>query len=210
MNVPQGRLVRSRVVDDPGAVLTAALDRSLTGYAVLEPQDALLFDEGARGVVTFEAGVPVLVYDATSDRGGPDALADLAVPGPYRVELYELPPEDLAAAHDTPALRVPPAMPAERLAGDADLAARTREVAPPSRLDDEPPGSAVEAVLADEEKIEAIRAQAREEAQRRAEEWGLTSTLADDGDGDLDDVNADVGTHGTDVDTPVDATPDFD
>jgi hypothetical protein len=199
MNVPQGRLVRSRVVDDPGAVLETALDRSLTGYAVLEPQDALLFDEGARGVVTFDAGVPVLVYDVTSDRGGPDALADLAVPGPYRAEVYELPPEDLAAAHDTPALRVPPTMPAERLAGDPNLAARTREAAPASRLeDDEPAGSAVEAFLADEEKIEAIQAQAREEARRRAEEWGLTSTLAD----------ADAGTHGTD--TPVDAVSDPD
>jgi hypothetical protein len=207
MNVPQGRLVRSRVVDDPGVVLESALDESLTGYAVLEPQDALLFDEGARGVVTFDAGVPVLVYDATSDRGGPDALADLAVPGPYRAEVYALPPAELAAAHDTPALRVPPAMPAERLAGDADLAARTREAAPASRLqDDEPAGSAVEAFLADEEKIEAIRAQAREEAQRRAEEWGLTSTLADDVDDAAPD-DTDVDTP-TDTDPPVDAAPD--
>ena len=200
MNVPRGRLVRSRVVDDPGVVLTAALDRSLTGYAVLEPQDALLFDDGTRGVVTFEAGVPVLVYDATTDRGGPDALADLAGPGPYRVELYELPPDDLAAAHDTPDLRVPPAMPAERLVGDAALAERTREVAPQSRLDEErdPSGSAVEAFLADEEKIEAIRAQAREEAQRRAEEWGLSGALADDSPSASDRGDA------------LDATPDFD
>jgi hypothetical protein len=182
MNVPRGRLVRSRVVDDPAVVLEAALDRSLTGYAVLEPQDALLFDDGARGVVTFEAGVPVLVYDATTDRGGPDALADLARPGPYRIELYELPSEDLDAAHDTPALRVPPTMPAERLVGDAALAERTREAAPESRLDDEPSGSAVEAFLADEGRIEAIRAQARDEAQRRAAEWGLTDALSETDD----------------------------
>ncbi|WP_240137456.1 hypothetical protein [Salinigranum salinum] len=201
MNVPRGRLVHSRIVDDPGTVLRSALDRSLTGYAVVEPQDALLFDDGARGVVTFEDGVPVLVYDATTDRGGPDALADLAGPGPYSVELYELPAEDLAAAHDTPALRVPPDMPAERLAGDATLADRTREAAPDSRLaDDEPTGSAVEAFLADEAKIEAIRAQARDEAQRRAEEWGLTGALVDDSAGASAQADADDGDSPTDAD----------
>jgi hypothetical protein len=192
MNVPRGRLVHSRVVDDPGVVLAAALDRRLTGYAVLEPQDALLFDDGARGVMTFEQGVPVLVYDATTDRGGPDVLADLAGPGPYSVELYDLPPEELDAAHDTPALRVAPATPAERLAGDPDLAARTREAAPDARLDDDPPGGAVEAFLADEAKIEAIRAQAREEAQRRAAEWGLDAVTSDvDAGGDGAVVDAD-------------------
>jgi hypothetical protein len=192
MNVPRGRLLHSRVVDDPGALLSTALDRSLTGYAVLEPQDALLFDEGARGVVTFEAGVPVLVYDATTDRGGPDALADLAGPGPYRVELYDLPREELDALDPAPALRVPPDMPADRLAGDPDLAARTREAAPDARLDT-PAGSAVEAFLADEEKIAAIREQARAEAQRRAEEWGLTDALADGADGEATDAPGDPG-----------------
>ena len=192
MNVPRGRLVHSRVVDDPGLVLASALDRRLTGYAVLEPQDALLFDDGARGVMTFEQGVPVLVYDATTDRGGPDVLADLAGPGPYSVELYELPREELDAAHDTPALRVAPATPAERLAGDPALAARTREVAPESRLDEQPAGSAVEAFLADEAKIEAIRAQAREEAQQRAAEWGLDAVTSDvDAGGDGAVVDAD-------------------
>lgn len=178
-NVPQGRLVRSRVVDDPATVLEAALDDTLTGYAVFEPQDALLFDDGARCVVTFEAGVPVLVYDATTDRGGPDALAEVASPGPSRVELYELSEQELAPLHEQRTLRVPPDMPAERLAGDPALAARTREAAPDSRLDDQPTGSAVEAFLADEAKIEAIRAQARDEAQRRAEEWGLSDALAE-------------------------------
>jgi hypothetical protein len=192
MNVPRGRLVHSRVVDDPGLILASALDRRLTGYAVLEPQDALLFDDGARGVMTFEQGVPVLVYDATTDRGGPDVLADLAGPGPYSVELYELPREELDAAHDTPALRVAPATPAERLAGDPTLAARTREVAPESRLDEQPAGSAVEAFLADEAKIEAIRAQAREEAQQRAAEWGLDAVTSDvDAGGDGAVVDAD-------------------
>jgi hypothetical protein len=181
VDVPQGRLVRSRVVDDPGEVLAAALDRSLTGYAVFEPQDALLFDDGARCVLTFDDGVPVLAYDATADRGGPDVLADLASPGPSRVELYELPAEDLDAVDDAPPFRVPPDLPADRLAGDPDLAARTREAAPDDRLDDATgDGGAVESFLENEAKIEAIRERARDEAQRRADEWGLSEVLDDE------------------------------
>jgi len=73
-------------------------------------------------------------------------------------------------------------MPAERLAGDPDLAARTRERAPDERVTDGKPESpatdegmdAVEAFLEDEGKIEAIREQARTEARERAQEWGLT------------------------------------
>jgi hypothetical protein len=74
-------------------------------------------------------------------------------------------------------------MPAERLAGDPDLAARTRAKAPDDRVRESPGGdsdsdevaqqSAVEAFLEDEGKIEAIREQAREEARERAAEWGL-------------------------------------
>lgn len=182
MKIPRGELVRSRVVSDPAVALASALDRELTGYAVLEPQDALLLDRGTTGVLTFEDGVPVLAYDMESDAGGTDALADLAVPGPYRVELYELEPADLAEAHDTPELSVPPGTPAERLAGDPELADRTREAAPEDRLRDDDPASPVEAFLADEEKIAAIREQAREEAAQKAEEWGFDDQLADAGD----------------------------
>ena len=194
MNLPCGTLVRSRVVSDPGVALAEALDRRLTGYAVLEPQDAILLETDSNGVLTFEAGVPVLAYHAGTDRGGPNALADLAVPGPYSVDLYELAGEDLAAAHDTPDLRVPPGMPADRLAGDADLVDLTRVRAPADRLGadtgddgdgdgdgptptDEGPG-AVEAFLADADRIEEIREQAREEARSRAAEWGLDDELA--------------------------------
>lgn len=181
MRLPEGNLVRSRVVDDPGVALETVLADELTGYAVFEPQDALLFDDGHRGVVTFEDGVPVLAYDAASDRGGTDALADLAVPGPYRVEVYELPAADLDVAHDTPELQVPPGVPAEELAADADLAERSREAAPTERRGgDDAGGSAVEAFLADTEKIEAIREEARREAHERAEEWGLRDHLDED------------------------------
>ncbi|MFB6308795.1 MAG: hypothetical protein ABEH35_05640 [Haloarculaceae archaeon] len=184
MKLPEGRLVRSRVVDEPRHPLADALDRELTGYAVLEPQDTLLLDGDGRGVLTFENGVPVVAYHTGSDRGGPAALADLAVPGPYHVELYAVDGDDLAPIHDEPAVRVPPGMPAERLAGDPALAASTRRAAPDEDRDREPATggaseddradqSAVEAFLEDEEKIEAIRQRAREEASERAQEWGF-------------------------------------
>ena len=186
MNLPTGQLVRSRVVDDPAVALVAALDRELTGYCVLAPQDALLLNDGSKGVLTFDGGVPVVAYHVGSDRGGPPALADLAVPGPYSADLYELEAQDLVEVHDTPELTVPPGMPAERLAGDPDLAVRTRAVAPDDRrtgatAPGDSPESAVEAFLADEEKVEAIREQARTEARQRAEAWGLEDELADSG-----------------------------
>jgi len=76
---------------------------------------------------------------------------------------------------------VPPGMPAERLAGDPALADSTRRAAPadwptvPGGEAGEDHG-AVEAFLEDEEKIAAIREQAREEARQRAVEWGLNDT----------------------------------
>jgi hypothetical protein len=187
MKLPRGRLVRARVVSDPGTAFRVALRRRLTGYAVLEPQDSLLLDADRRGVVTFDDGVPVLAYDAATDCGGADALADFAVPGPYRVQLFSLDAADPAEIHDTPELRVPPGMAAEAVADDPDLAARTRDHAPEERLDEGGDGgSAVASFLADETKIEAIRAEARAEAWERAATWGLDDQLADAG-GDADD-----------------------
>lgn len=176
LRLPRGDLVRSRVVSEPATALAAALDRELTGYAVLEPQDTLLLDSDASGVLTFEDGVPVLAYHTGTDRGGPDALADLAEPGPYRAVMYALDREALQAVHDTPELTVPPGMPAERLAGDPELADRTRDVAPDARLG-AGDGDPVASFLDDEEKIRAIQQQAREEAERRAEQWGLDHEL---------------------------------
>jgi hypothetical protein len=175
--IPEGDLVSSRVVADAGATLSAALDARLTGYAVVEPQDALLLGDGGRTVVTFEEGVPVLAYDPSTDRGGSDALADVAAAGPYRVEVYELPASALEAAHRTEDLRVPPTEPADRLADDASLVERTRDAAPADRLAEAEGPSAVEAFLADAERIESIRAEARREAKARAEEWGLADQL---------------------------------
>ncbi|WP_297885448.1 hypothetical protein [uncultured Halorubrum sp.] len=178
LTIPRGTLLRSRVVSDVGTTLSRALDRGLTGYATLVPQETLLLSGEARGVLTFEDGVPVLAYNTVTDSGGPDALAELAVPGPYRVELYAVDADGLAAAHREDALRVAPDAAATELADDAALADRTREAAPADRLrDDADEDDAVAAFLADDERIEAIREQARSEARDRAAEWGLDDAL---------------------------------
>jgi hypothetical protein len=178
MRIPQGELLRSRVVDDPGTTLSLALERRLTGYAVFEPQDAVLLGEETRGVVTFDDGVPVLAYCTDTDRGGAEALDDVAGPGPFRVELYELDATTLEDVHEADDCRVSPGLPAERLGADRDLVTRTRDAAPETRLGTDD-GAAAEEFLADEAQIEAIREQAREEARSRAEEWGLTDVLDD-------------------------------
>lgn len=178
LSVPRGDLVRSRVVVELDRTLSAALERSLTGYAVVEPGGSLLLDGEVRGVLTFEAGVPVLAYCPETDRGGVDAIADLAGPGPWAVDLYELPPEALREVHESSEFRVPPGAPAEELAGEVALADRTRDRAPQERLGGEGE-SAVEAFLADDERIAAIQEEARAEAERRAEEWGLSDQLAE-------------------------------
>jgi hypothetical protein len=193
MKLPEGRLVRSRVVEQPRTVLVDALDRRLTGYVVFEPRETLLLDEEGDGILTFEEGVPRLAYHTGTERGGPAALADLAASGPYRLELVAA--ESDALDVDSADLRVPPEMAAERLAGDQALAERTRSVAPATATgsadsdasadrtdatakeddtDDDRPG-AVEAFLDDAEKIERIREAAREEATERAAEWGFDS-----------------------------------
>ncbi|WP_435335202.1 hypothetical protein [Haloarchaeobius sp. TZWWS8] len=182
MRLPRGELVQSRVVDSPATPLRTALDRELDGYLLLEPQHSLLFDDEGAGIVTLEAGVPVLAYHLGAECGGVEALTTLAGTGPYSAELYEVPSGSLASAHETESLRVSPDDPANRLAGETELADRTRDAAPTSLLDAEPVGDdldPVEAFLSDDSKIAAIQRQAEEEAARRAEEWGLTDVLAD-------------------------------
>jgi len=81
-------LTFSRVVEDASEALSLALDRELSGHAVFTPQDALLLDGDGAGVVAFADGVPTHVVHTGTDRGGSAALADLAEPGPLRVECY--------------------------------------------------------------------------------------------------------------------------
>jgi hypothetical protein len=185
MRIPRGELVRSRVVGSAAEPLRDALDRGLTGYLRLEPGDTVLLDDETTGVITVAEGVPVLAYEAATDRGGRAALDAVAAPGPYRAELHAVAPDAMADAHDEPdpGLAVPPAAPADRLAGDPALVDRTREAAPDARLADEPAGpgpdaGGLEAFLADEERVAAVREEARAEARSRAAEWGLTDQLA--------------------------------
>jgi hypothetical protein len=181
IHVPEGELLRSRVVDDVAEPLAAVLDRELTGYAVVEPAGSLLLGDEATGVLTFESGVPVVAYCETTDEGGADALAALAGPGPCAVDLYELPAAALEPVHDMPAFQVAPGAPADELAADAPLAARTRERAPENRLESEKPEpSAVETFLQDEDRIAEIQQEARAEAAERAAEWGLDDQLTEE------------------------------
>ncbi|WP_267161490.1 hypothetical protein [Halovenus salina] len=172
MNVPQGRLRRHRVVTDLTTPLEHALDDELTGYARLEPQDTLLLDSDGAGVVTFEEGVPRVAYHTGTEASGADALTDIAVAGPCRVELYEVEIDALAEVHETTELAVEPGAPAEQLAGDPDLARRTRECAPTDQAVD-PDHDAVSAFLDDEERIAEIKEAARAEAESRASDWGF-------------------------------------
>jgi len=185
--IPEGRLVRSRV--GVASALEAALARDLTGYARIDP-DSLLAD-GEPGVLTFADGVPRAAYcergeshggkrgdspgTQRADSRGVDALAALAGPGPCSVELYELPPDALTAVHEAGEFSVPPGAPAEELADDSSLAERARERAPDGAGDTD--ASALESFLEDEERIAAIQEEARAEAERRAEEWGLDGEL---------------------------------
>lgn len=174
MKLPRGRLQRRRVVSDPATPLAQALEDDLTGYCRMESQDALLLSAEGIGVLTFEHGIPMVAYHTGTDAGGPAALADMAVSGPYRVELFALQGDALEPVHNAEDLSVPPAMPARRLAGDPDLADRTQDRAADLGYIDDTVNhqlDAVEAFLEDERRIDAIKAQAREEAEQRAEAW---------------------------------------
>lgn len=174
MNVPPGDLLRSRVAPGARAPLEDALDRRLTGYALVRPATTVSPD-GDGVVLTFGDGVPVVAYHVDTDRGGGAALGALATPGPYHVELYESSPGDLDQVHDVNELRVAPGAPAEQVADAPRLAERTRRAAPDDR--NAAATDPVAAFLADEERVEAIREQAREEAERRATEWGFDDAL---------------------------------
>lgn len=181
--IPPGDPVSARTVGDLSVPLRTALDERVTGYLVVQPARSILLGERARAVVTFDDGVPVLAYETSGDVGGPDALAAVAGDTPARAELYRLDEATLAPFHDRRDCRVPPDAPALELADDESLAGRTRERAPDDRGGDAE--SAAAAFLADEDRIEAIRAEARSQAREHATEWGLTDQLA------VDDSRAD-------------------
>ena len=182
--LPRGDLVGARVATEFAAPLAASLDDELTGYLRLEPGDALLGAGGSEAVLTLDSGVPVLAYDAGGDADGPAALAALAGTTPVRVERYRISADALDPLHDPAAdgsepFRVAPGAPARELAGDDDLAERTREAAPAERRAAGGDHDALAAFLADEERVEAVRREARAEARARADEWGLGDHLAE-------------------------------
>lgn len=181
MKLPRGQLRRRRVVANLGTMLASALEETLTGYARLEPQETLLLDEQSVGVLTFENGIPTLAYHTETQNGGADALSEIAVTGPTRFELYELDAARLPDASDAPELAVRPGQAAELLAGDSELAQRTRTHAPDDCHGEKKESelAAVEAFLEDSEKIDTIRERAREQAAMRADEWGFASQCAD-------------------------------
>lgn len=173
MTLPEGHTSFDRVVDRVDGPLEVALEDGLTGYGVVVPQGNLLGEDSGKGILWFEDGIPIGARHTGTGRTGSAALADLAEIGPYQVRMVATGtvPETYRGNS------LPPAAPADRLAGNEALAARTREAAgstagggPEAELD------AVEAFLADEEKIEAIKQQAAAEARRRAAEWGFETT----------------------------------
>ncbi|MFW5965522.1 MAG: hypothetical protein ACOCP3_02080 [Halodesulfurarchaeum sp.] len=169
MTRPDGQTRFDRVVMSVDEPLREALDRRLSGYAEIVPQAGLLGDAVGRCVLDFDAGVPVRARHTGTGRTGSQALADIAETGPYHVRLVETERTDWIEPDG-----LPPAAPAERVAGDSDLAERTRsraDVPDPAESTEEL--DAVEAFLADEEKIEAIQNRAAMEARQRAEEWGF-------------------------------------
>lgn len=178
MSPEVGRLLHSRVVADPGPVLERALEDAVTGYATVEPQDALLLDADGEGILAFEHGVPVAARHTGTGRMGREALGELTVPGPCRIELYET-DRRLQMSTDTGA-RIPPGLPADHLARDQSLANRTRSAAADRGTGERTDPDALAAFLGDEQRVDAIRREAREQARRRAEDWGLTAALREE------------------------------
>lgn len=131
--------------------------------------------DGDGVVLTFGDGLPVVADHDDTDRGGGAALSALATPGSYHVELYESSSGDLDPVHYVNEFRVARGAPAEQVADAPGLVKRTRWAAPDDR--DAGATDPVAAFLADEERVETIREQAREEAERRATELGFDDSL---------------------------------
>lgn len=170
MTLPEGQPCFDRVVMAIDRPLSDALDRELSGYGVIVPGAGLLGQGTGKGILWFEDGIPVSARHSGTGRTGGEALADIAETGPYRVRLVEADRPETWTNDGS----LPPAAPAEQLAGDETLAKRTREAVTGNQPEE--PGEeldAVEAFLADEDKIEAIQEQAAAEARRRASEWGF-------------------------------------
>lgn len=181
MNVPSGNLLQARVVQTPAPLLADALDRELTGYLRIAAGETLLLEGYGRAVITLVDGVPRAAYHTGKDVAGNRAIETIPELGPYHVELYRTDQSVLKPVHTDTAVQIPPGRPAERLAEDPTLAERTRTAASPDHLEqarhtDE---DRLAAFLEDEKHIQQIKQEARQQAQTRAEEWGLTGELTE-------------------------------
>lgn len=183
MRIPRGEFRRSHAADDAAAVLRTALDEELTGYAIFEPQDALLLGGTTRGTVMFEDGVPALACSTECEVGSRDGLEGFAVTGPTRAAVHTVDVTELMDAHEVEAFRVPSDGPARVLVGDERLATKILDAAPVMHREESRDQSAIEAFLVDTGVIEEIRSEVREEARAKVSEWGLDDVLADDVDG---------------------------
>ncbi len=168
--IPDGELLRSRVVTSLSTSLEDIFERQLDGYVILSSP---LGVDDEHGVITFETGVPTLVYHTGTDRGGPPAIADLGTP-PFHVELYALDADALELPHRNETLSIPPGAIAERLADDPDLAGRIRSAAGDA---DSTEHDDIASFLDDEAAVENIRDAAREDALERADEWGFSDAI---------------------------------
>lgn len=170
MSLPAGQPCFDRVVMAVDEPLVEALNRELTGYGVIVPQAGLLGEGTGKGVLWFDGGIPCGARHTGTGRTDSEALADIAETGPYQVRLVEAELPESVRERDSLA----PGGPAERVAGDPELAERTRQASTGDTVEDpDAELDAVEAFLADEEKIAAIQEQAASEARKRAEEWGF-------------------------------------
>lgn len=170
-----GELVRARSVDRLGVSLARVFAERHTGYLRIVADGPL---DGTTGVVTVVDGVPVAAVTHDERACGVAALDALAVPGVVRVETYRCETAALASLHDRVDCQVPPGAPAERLCGDSELAARSRERAPAGRVgaDD----STLLSFLGDDRRLATIRSEARAEARADADSWGLDDALTDE------------------------------
>lgn len=177
--IPTGDLCRSRTDADIAETLVSALDRSLTGYIVFEPQQSILAGDDDRAVITFEQGVPMAAYHTDNDVVGSQAIDALSDSGTPHVDVYTLPATALMSIHRdvTDTFAIAPTAPARRLTDNATLVERTRNAAPQTRVTGTDTQTAVEAFLADTDQIESIKQEARAEAAARAAEWGFTDQL---------------------------------
>lgn len=161
------RLVESRVVTDLTPVLTKLFEDELTGQLVVEPADSLVLESEQGCEITLVEGIPRAARGVDSGRAGNTALESVGTLGPFHIEVYTM--DDLEWEQSAV---IGPERPAELLGGDTALVKAIRETSP-EQIEDSSGTDGLADFLADTDRIESIRSEARREAQQRAAEWGF-------------------------------------